>query len=76
MRSQRADEIRRPLVSRMQDGGMAALTLPKHLVATARRSRSPELRQWVAGLPDIVQNVAERWSLCLGEPYQPGGGCS
>lgn len=29
-----------------------------------------------AELPDIVHDVAERWSLRLGEPYQPGDECS
>jgi len=60
----------------MQDDEMVALTLPTNLVATARRSRHPELRDWVAELPDIVHDVAAQWSLRLGEPYQPGGECS
>lgn len=30
-------------------------------------------RQWFADLPTVVSDLAERWSLRLDEPYQPGG---
>jgi streptomycin 6-kinase len=30
----------------------------------------------VAGLPGVVEDLAARWSLRVGEPYQPGGQCS
>ncbi len=30
-------------------------------------------RRWLARLPDVVIEVAGRWGLRLGEPYQPGG---
>jgi streptomycin 6-kinase len=31
---------------------------------------------WLAGLPAIVADLADRWSLRVGEPFQPGGQCS
>jgi streptomycin 6-kinase len=55
---------------------MAAITLPTNLVESAARDPFPERRAWVARLPAIVGGLAERWSLRLGEPYQPGGQCS
>ncbi len=48
-----------------------ALSMPRALVEGARRS--DERRAWIAGLPRIVADVQQRWSLELGEPYQPGG---
>ena len=30
-------------------------------------------RAWLAGLPEIVGELASRWSLEVGRPYQPGG---
>ena len=35
------------------------------------------LRQaWLAGLPARVADLAARWRLSLGEPYEPGGHCA
>ncbi len=36
----------------------------------------PERRDWLARLPGIVAETAQRWSLDLGEPFQPGGQCA
>lgn len=55
---------------------MGALALPANLVESAARDSSPERREWIAALPDTVRPLAERWTLRLGEPYQPGGQCS
>jgi streptomycin 6-kinase len=30
-------------------------------------------QEWLASLPRLVDEVAERWSLTIGEPYQPSG---
>jgi streptomycin 6-kinase len=49
------------------------LALPRNLVDWAAEEPFPERRQWVAGLPATVAELAGRWSLRLGEPYQPGG---
>lgn len=53
-----------------------ALALPTNLVEAARRDPFPERREWLDRLPEIVDELAQRWSLRLGEPYQPGGQCS
>lgn len=55
---------------------MAAIIIPGNLAAEARDESRGDLRVWLAGLPDVVQDLAARWSLRLGEPYQPGGQCS
>ena len=55
---------------------VAAIVIPENLAARARRELNGEFRDWVACLPGVVENLAARWSLRLGEPYQPGGQCS
>jgi len=32
--------------------------------------------EWLAALPDRVEELTERWGLDLGEPFEPGGNCS
>jgi streptomycin 6-kinase len=51
-----------------------AFTVPEYLAETARRDR--RVRDWITGLPAIVAAFADRWSLRVGEPFQPGGQCS
>jgi streptomycin 6-kinase len=51
-----------------------AFTLPENLAGTARCDRG--VRDWTHGLPAIVAALADRWSLRVGEPFQPGGQCS
>jgi streptomycin 6-kinase len=51
-----------------------AFTVPEYLAETARRDR--RVRDWITGLPAIVAAFANRWSLRVGEPFQPGGQCS
>ncbi|HEX6448879.1 MAG TPA: aminoglycoside phosphotransferase family protein [Trebonia sp.] len=53
---------------------MSAFTIPALLAQTARRQ--PEVASWISDLPGIVTGLAERWSLQVGEPFQPGGFCS
>src|SRR5215467_14204449 len=53
---------------------MAALTVPRYLADTARRDQG--VRKWITALPSIVADLAGRWSLRVGEPFQPGGQCS
>lgn len=53
---------------------MIAFPIPALLAETARRQ--PEVASWIADLPGIVAQLAERWSLRVGEPFQPGGFCS
>jgi streptomycin 6-kinase len=44
--------------------------VPRNLV---RASRQEGREAWLATLPDTVAKLAERWSLRLGAPFQPGG---
>ncbi len=50
--------------------------LPENLVDSVRADQSPERDAWLAGLPQAGGEFAERWSLDLGPPYQPGGRCA
>jgi streptomycin 6-kinase len=50
---------------------MTALGVPRYLAETARRDNG--VSGWIAGLPAIVADLAGRWSLQVGEPFQPGG---
>ena len=53
---------------------MAVFPVPRYLAETA--ARVDGLYEWIAGLPGIVAGLADRWSLSVGEPFQPGGQCS
>jgi len=57
-----------------QRAGVAAFAVPRYLAETARQDEG--VRAWIAGLPAIVADIAGRWSLRVGEPFQPGGQCS
>ncbi len=52
---------------------VTAFPVPSYLAETARRHG--EVATWLAGLPSIVAELADRWSLRVGEPFQPGGQC-
>jgi len=47
--------------------GEGALTIPPRL--TTACSTAPERAGWLARLPGVVADLAERWSLVLGEPF-------
>jgi streptomycin 6-kinase len=47
--------------------------MPTNLVESAARDLHERRRDWLARLPGIVSDLAARWELRLGEPYQPGG---
>jgi len=53
---------------------MAVFPVPAYLEQTA--AREPPVREWIGLLPQIVTGLASRWSLSVGEPFQPGGQCS
>jgi streptomycin 6-kinase len=46
------------------------LELPRNLIEAARAEHRDD---WLAGLGEQVAELASRWSLRLGAPYQPGG---
>jgi streptomycin 6-kinase len=53
----------------------ARLRVPSYLQA-ATDTGGPARVAWLAALPDRVEQLAERWGLDLGEPFEPGGACS
>jgi streptomycin 6-kinase len=53
---------------------MADVQVPANLAETAGRDAA--LRGWLARLPAIIADLASRWSLHVGEPFEPGGQCS
>jgi streptomycin 6-kinase len=55
---------------------MAVFVVPANLAAATKRDPSPTRRRWVAMLPTIVADLKRRWSLTLGEAFQPGGQAS
>ncbi len=46
------------------------LAMPPLLVLVARREGRDD---WLVTVPETVRVLEERWSLEVGEPYQPGG---
>jgi streptomycin 6-kinase len=53
---------------------MQAFRVPRCLSETA--ARHDGVRDWIAGLPAVVADLARRWALRVGDPFQPGGQCS
>ena len=49
---------------------VADLPLPSNLVAACRDDGRAK---WLARLPEEIKEVVARWSLTLGEPFEPGG---
>jgi streptomycin 6-kinase len=46
------------------------LRVPRHLAAAAKEDGRAD---WLETLPSLIADVAARWSLTLGEPFEPGG---
>ena len=69
----RLSRLTPPLADR-QRLAVTAFAVPKYLAETARLDEG--VHDWIAGLPGIVAGLAGRWSLRVGEPFQPGGQCS
>lgn len=47
--------------------------LPRKLVAAVRQLDRPAVHAWLARLPETLAEIARRWELALGPPFQPGG---
>ncbi len=47
--------------------------VPANLVEAAEDDAGAERRRWMATLPLIVEDLAQRWALDVGRPFQPGG---
>ena len=54
------------------------LEMPRNLVRALEEDTYGRLvrRRWMAALPLIVDELARRWTLDLGRPFQPGGSAS
>jgi streptomycin 6-kinase len=52
---------------------VACFPLPTALVESVAEDDSPERTEWLEWLPGIVGGLAERWSIEIGVPFQPGG---
>lgn len=52
---------------------VAPFPLPSALAESVAEEGGPARTAWLAGLPDTVGALAERWSLEVGAPFQPGG---
>lgn len=53
----------------------AKLRVPAFLQASTDVG-GPARVEWLAALPDRVEELTARWGLELGEPFEPGGNCS
>jgi streptomycin 6-kinase len=53
----------------------AKLRVPTYLQASTDVG-GPARVEWLAALPDRVEELTARWRLDLGEPFEPGGNCS
>src|SRR5579864_5560213 len=53
----------------------ARLRVPTYLQASTDVG-GPARAEWLAALPDRVEELTARWGLVLGEPFEPGGNCS
>jgi hypothetical protein len=48
------------------------LRVPRYLQASTDVG-GPARIEWLAALPDRVEELTVRWGLDLGEPFEPGG---
>jgi streptomycin 6-kinase len=53
---------------------MAEFPVPEYLAQIAASDAA--LREWLASLPQVVADLAKRWSVSVGKPFEPGGQCS
>lgn len=56
--------------------GQVAVPLPDNLVDSVRCDPTPQRVAWLDAVPRLVATYADRWSLDLDPPYQPGGRCA
>jgi streptomycin 6-kinase len=55
---------------------MRAIHIPPQLADAVDEDDYPARCEWLATLPELVEEVASGWALELGEPYLPGGQCA
>jgi streptomycin 6-kinase len=54
---------------------VTAIRIPQQLADAVDEDDYPARCEWLAALPDVVNDIASGWELSLGEPYVPGGQC-
>ena len=52
---------------------MTSLTIPRNLAQSIEEQTDGDRRPWLAELPSVVSDLAQRWSLEVAEPFEPGG---
>ncbi len=55
---------------------MTGLRVPSLLAEYLADNPDPARQQWLDRLPGVVDELADRWDLQAGEPFEPGGQCS
>jgi streptomycin 6-kinase len=50
------------------------MILQPQLVANCRKT--PERRAWLQNLPELLEELTDRWSLRVGEPFDKNGSCA
>ena len=55
---------------------MSAIRIPQQLADAVDEDDYPERCDWLAALPQVIEEIAADWALELGEPYLPGGQCA
>jgi streptomycin 6-kinase len=50
------------------------MNISQHLVANCQKT--PQRKQWLANLPSLADELAQRWSLHIGNPLNDGATCS
>ena len=55
---------------------MTALRLPTRLAKYVGSVTDPARQRWLDTLPEVIAQIAGRWELELGDPFEPGGACA
>jgi streptomycin 6-kinase len=55
--------------------GVSTIRIPPQLAAAVDEDDYPARLEWLASLPELVNEIASGWELELGDPYLPGGQC-
>jgi streptomycin 6-kinase len=52
------------------------IRIPPELAGAVDEDGLPARLEWLADLPEVIEEIASEWALDLGEPYLPGGQCA
>ncbi|MGN6170519.1 MAG: hypothetical protein ACTHQQ_20460 [Solirubrobacteraceae bacterium] len=55
---------------------MSTIRIPPQLAEAVDEDDYPERLEWLAAVPNVVDQIASEWELELGDPYLPGGQCA